>query len=356
MGEKMKIGICAFPLSKGKETGRGLERVIEEFCNSLTALKLEYSFYDKGIIRNEIIAIIKSIRYGIELFNKKDKCYFSVYPVSAIFPIFTGKHPHVTAVHDLIPFHVYGYDNKIKYAIKRWCIKYACVKSDMIIVPFLSTKNQIVEMFKVNPDKIKVIFYGVNHENYYVEEKIEKIENRIAFLGEAKRAKGMDSVIYAFSKVLKEIPNATLSLASYGNELEEMKALAKKELPEYSYQFLGFISEDKMRAFYSSAKVFLFPSRYGFGLSSLESMACGTPAIVGATLDATDFLTDEDLLVNPDAHEELAEKILALLKDSKKYEEKRTKCIEIAKGFSWNTMASRYYEVLVEAYKKINKK
>ena len=32
------------------------------------------------------------------------------------------------------------------------------------------------------------------------------------------------------------------------------------------------------------------------------------------------------------------------------------KCIEIAKGFSWNTMASRYYEVLVEAYKKINKK
>ncbi|MEI6424036.1 MAG: glycosyltransferase, partial [Lentisphaerota bacterium] len=183
-------------------------------------------------------------------------------------------------VHDLIPFFVHGYDNKIKYSIKRLSIKYSYLKSDIVIVPFSSNKNKLIELFRVNPEKIRVIPYGVNHETYFRDDNIQKIPKSVAFLGEAKRAKGLDTLIRAFQIVIRSVPDATLVIASSGNELEKMKRLAEEFLPAGSFKFLGFIEENKMREFYNSAQLFVFPSRYGFGLSALEAMACGTPAIV----------------------------------------------------------------------------
>ena len=78
----MKIGICAFPLSRGKETGRGLERVMEEFCQYLDLHNIEYEVYEKGIIRNELFAAIKSIFFYFYLRKKTSDCYFSAYAVS----------------------------------------------------------------------------------------------------------------------------------------------------------------------------------------------------------------------------------------------------------------------------------
>jgi hypothetical protein len=39
-----QVGISAFPLSKGRDTGRGLERVIAELAAGLDALRQPYAF------------------------------------------------------------------------------------------------------------------------------------------------------------------------------------------------------------------------------------------------------------------------------------------------------------------------
>lgn len=269
-----------------------------------------------------------------------------------IFPSFLGKKPLITAVHDLIPYFVSGYDKGFKYAIKRWSIKYCCYKSDYLIVPFRSTKEKIVEMFHIPPDKIFVIPYGVDHATYFPDSSIEKKKFRIAFLGEAKRAKGMDSVIKAFRIIKETLPEASLVLASQGNELEQMKTLAKENLPENSYEFVGFVSEGKMREFYNMADVFIYPSHYGFGLSALEAMACGTPVIVGATLDALDFIDDEELLVDPENSYSLAQKVLCLISNREKYKQKSEEGIKTAKKYSWIKMAKDYYIACLMASEK----
>jgi len=341
----MKLGICVYPLSKGIETGRGLERVIQEFYNYLSKNNIDFDFYDKGIIRNEIKAILQSFQYLKSLNKTHNDCYFAFYPVAGIFPIFNKKRPVVLGVYDMIPFHVHGFDNRIKYAIKRFCIRYTCKRSDYIIVPFLSTKNEIIEKFKVNSNNIFVVPIGVNHQNYYPENSIIKDPLKIAFLGEAKRAKGLDSLIAAFKLVLEKIPNAKLEIASNGNELKKMQKLAIDTLPGNSYVFRGFIEENKMRKFYNSVGIFVFPSRYGFGLSALEAMACGTPSIIGDTLDSTEFITDNDLLVDPENVQDIAEKIIILLTNSSKYKEKQINAIEIAKKYSWDIMSEKYLEI-----------
>ena len=189
----------------------------------------------------------------------------------------------------------------------------------------------------------------MSHATYYQDTKIKKIKKRIAFLGEAKRAKGIDSIIKAFKYVLEIVPDATLSLASNGYELEQMKQLAAESLPPGSYKFEGFIAEEEMNEFYNMADLFIFPSRYGFGLSALEAMACGTPTLVGDTLDAADFFTDKDMLVNPDDEREIAEKLIYLLMNEDIKKQKSQQALGIAQHFSWEKMSEKYYEVCLKS-------
>jgi glycosyltransferase involved in cell wall biosynthesis len=123
--------------------------------------------------------------------------------------------------------------------------------------------------------------------------------------------------------------------------------LAASNLPQNSYEFIGFVPEDQIRQFYCSAQVFLFPSRYGFGLSSVESMACGTPSIVGATLDALDLFDDNELTTDPEKPEELARKILALLSDVQLYKQKQRWGLNMASRFSWESMGSKYLDTFL---------
>lgn len=351
----MKIGICAYPLSKGKETGRGLERVIEEFCNYLSQNNIPFDFYDNGLIRSELQAVLRSYKHIATLKKTTNACYFAIYAVSGIFPAFVKKKPLVTIITDLIPFHIMGCDNKFKYAIKRWCARYSCKKSDWLIVGSSSIKNEIVSRFDLNPAKVVIVPWGVSHSTYYKNARVKKIKNRVAFLGEARRAKGIDSIIKAFKYVLEKVPDATLSLASNGYELEQMKKLAAEYLPVTSHKFEGFIAEEKMNEFYNSSDLFIFPSRYGFGLSALEAMACGTPTLVGDTLDARDFFIDKDMLVNPDDEKQIAEKLVYLLLNENIKKQKSELSIKIAQQFSWEKTSKRYYEVCLKAIDSSNK-
>src|SRR4051812_44887278 len=98
----MKLGICAYPLTRGKETGRGLERAIEEFCRYLTRSGVSFDFYDRGLIHSEIKAVLQSITYLLRLRRTRNSCYFGVYVVAGMFPAILRKRPLVTVITDMI--------------------------------------------------------------------------------------------------------------------------------------------------------------------------------------------------------------------------------------------------------------
>jgi glycosyltransferase involved in cell wall biosynthesis len=323
--------------------------VIEEFCRFLTRQNVSFDFYEKGLIHSEIKAVIQSLAYLAGLRKTKNSCYFAVYAVSGIFLALLRKRPLVTVITDLIPFHVAGYDNWLKYAIKRWCARFSSIRSDLLIVGSSSIRNELVERFGVDAEKVVVVPWGVDHKTYYPDANVTKVSKRIAFLGEAKRAKGIDAVIRSFKLVVQEIPDATLLIGGSGRDLEEMKQLAAETLPANSCSFAGFVPEERMNEFYNSADVFIFPSRYGFGLSALEAMACGTPTLVGATLDAKDFFFDDDLLVDPDDDQQIAEKLILLLRNNDEKRKKAREAIEFARQYSWESMCQQYLDVCLRA-------
>jgi glycosyltransferase involved in cell wall biosynthesis len=339
-----QVGISAFPLSMGRDTGRGLERVIAELVTGLDAIGQPYVFHDRGMLLTEAAVLGQAANFLWDLRGVRHDVWFSVYSVSAIFTILARKRPVVTGVYDLIPFLARGYDNYLKYSIKRRCIEFACRHSDGLIVPFPSTAKQVVDMFGVPADRIGVIPLGIDHGRFWCDAAIPKRKFRIGFLGEAKRAKGLDTAILAFAEVARQNPDAFLAIASGGNELEEMKDLARKNIPPDRYEFVGFVPEEDMRQFYSELDLFLFPSRYGFGMSAVEAMACGTPAITGRTLDSTDFFTHELSLVDPNSPAELAARISLLLTDRQRHAELREWSLKRVQSLSWTRMAEKYVE------------
>ena len=343
--DEVNLGVCAFPLTRSLETGRGLERVIEEFCRYLEAKSVKFSFYDKGFIGSEVLAIFQSFFYALSLRPLKNNVYFAVYAVAGIFPIFMKKRPVVTVITDLIPYEVHGFDNAIKYAIKRFCIRFVCTRSNHLIASSSSIKLGIINLFSIPSHKITVVPWGVDLEKFQSDRAVPKKDYQIGFLGELKNAKGVDSLILAFRQIIKKIPQARLHIAGIGRDEESLRILAQENLPKDTYVFRGFIPESELKNFYNENSLFIFPSRYGFGLSALESQACGVASMLGDTLDSRDYLSDSDLLINPNNSDEIAVKAVRLLRDPNLLNIKNKEALELAKQFSWNKMSEQYLNI-----------
>jgi glycosyltransferase involved in cell wall biosynthesis len=159
------------------------------------------------------------------------------------------------------------------------------------------------------------------------------------------RSKGVDALIRAFAIVNKRINGSELLIGGKRSKDTPWLEGLCREMGVDNVTFLGYIPEDKLRDYYSSASAMVFPSRSGFGLSTLEAMACGTPVVVGAVFDAPEFIADAGVLVNPDDINHLAQSIVKVLTVPGLKELLSEKAIKRAKNFSWEKMARETTEV-----------
>jgi glycosyltransferase involved in cell wall biosynthesis len=96
------------------------------------------------------------------------------------------------------------------------------------------------------------------------------------------RRMGLENLIDAFGRVAAGQPDAVLILAGKGPLLAELQSRANAIGLEGRIIFQGFIPDEDLPAAYSSADFSIVPSQSleGFGLITLESLACGTPVLV----------------------------------------------------------------------------
>lgn len=133
--------------------------------------------------------------------------------------------------------------------------------------------------------------------------------------------KGFDTAIRALNRVRREVPDVLLLIAGEGPERSFLDQLVRDLDLERHVHFLGSISQQELRHYYSEADVFLMAGREttedveGFGLVYLEANACGTPVVGARVGGVPDAVWDEEtgLLVPPDAPSATADALLRLL-------------------------------------------
>ena len=112
---------------------------------------------------------------------------------------------------------------------------------------------------------------------------------------------GIENLIAAMCIVVQRFPNALLLIGGAGYLESDLLKMIKQYDLEQNVILLGFIPEEALPYYYQAADLFVLPTLAyeGFGLVTIEALACGTPVIatpVGATPEILGPLGQEFLL------------------------------------------------------------
>jgi glycosyltransferase involved in cell wall biosynthesis len=343
----IRASVLCFPYYPSKDTGRGHDRYAYELVQSLEATgdKLELHVVEQGFSKGALGAGRKLFRLAVELLAERSDVYHAISPTGGAVAALLGKRPLVVTVHDLIPFQVEGFDSSWKARLVRACTRLCIGKSAAIIVPYRVTKEKIASSLGGDADRIFVVSYGVDHETYYPRPELTRAEHRILYIGEVSCSKGVDVLIRAFAEVKRSVPRAELVIGGKTSKDQPTLEALARSLAVPDIVFKGFVPEQELATYYATTTVMAFPSRYGFGLSVLEAMACGTPVVAAAALDAPEFAEGTGILVPPDDPAALAARLVSILTDSTLRAELSKIGSAKAAQYSWSNLADGTQEV-----------
>ena len=136
---------------------------------------------------------------------------------------------------------------------------------------------------KFNSKKIIFVSCGIE-DNLIKHSRPNKKKYDALFIGRINETKGIYDMLDVMLKIKPKFPNFTLAIMGKGDSATESRFKKKiNELKlEKQIKFLGFVSGIKRFNITKSSKIFLFLSKSEsetFGISLLESVCCGLPAI-----------------------------------------------------------------------------
>lgn len=165
---------------------------------------------------------------------------------------------------------------------------------------------------------------------------------------------GLDTLVEAVDAVRRRRPDVRVLVGGAGSQRALLEAMiARLGLAEH-VRLLGFVPDTDLPDYYGAADAFLLPTREleGFGLVTVEALACGTPVLgtpVGATPDILTAL-DPSLIfraMTPECiAEDLGRFLDGLTRDPEAAELRRLACRRHAETYRWERSVAGVERVL----------
>jgi glycosyltransferase involved in cell wall biosynthesis len=232
--------------------------------------------------------------------------------------------------------------------------KAQCKRADMIITPSENTKRDIVDYYKIPPEKIKVIFPGIhttqaeiNAEE--VRKKYNLPEKFILFLGTIEPRKNIVGLIESFEMLRAKYPvtDHLVIAGAPGWKNKEIFARAKSLNVADKIHFINFVAPKDKAALYAAADIFVYPSLYeGFGFPVLEAMSAGTPVITSNRSSLAEIAGLAAYLIDPTRPEQMTLAMNELLNNDKLRDWHIQKGLEQVKKYSWEKAAGEWLTLL----------
>jgi glycosyltransferase involved in cell wall biosynthesis len=301
-------------------------------------------------IREQISVPLDLRREGIDLFHA---------PHYVLPPLVHCR--SVVTIHDCIHLMFPQYlPNRLAWAYARTLMWAATHRSDRVLTVSETSKRDILRFFDIPPEKIEVIYNGIDERFWTAppEEEVVRVRERfqltdpfLLYAGNIKPHKNLERLIEAFHR-LRQDGCPELKLLIIGDEISKYAALRHAVHRHHLHKhvrFLGFVSTDMLAVLYRLAAVFVFPSLYeGFGLPPLEAMASGTPVVTSNVSSLPEVAGDAALLVDPGDPDAIAAGIRMVLTDGALRETLRARGLARARLFSWADSVSRIRKVYAE--------
>lgn len=232
-----------------------------------------------------------------------------------------------------------------------------------IITPSESVRREVCEHLGIKPERVVAIPEAARRtfrplplaETIAVRRRLKIEDEFILFVGTIEPRKNLLALARAFDEIHRTTRlHPQLVIAGKEGWLtgELFSYLKSAEIRE-RVRFTGYVSDDDLRALYSSCRAFVYPSLYeGFGLPPLEAMACGAPVITSRIPSIIETVGDAARLVSPTDFRELTQGIIRVLEDSGEREHLSLAGLQRAAGFSWERTAAASLDVYRQALNK----
>jgi glycogen synthase len=222
--------------------------------------------------------------------------------------------PYVLTIHSLEPLRPWKVEQLGNgYHLSAWMERTAIEQADAIVAVSRETRQDLLRLFNVQPERVHVIHNGIDPNEYRpVEERdalirygIDPGRPYLLFVGRITRQKGIMHLVNAIPAI---DPNLQIVLCAGAPDTPEIaremadgvaRAAAQRQAVIWIREM---VSRPDVIQLYSHAAVFCCPSVYEpFGIINLEAMACETAVVASAVGGIPEVIVPDEtgLLVDP---------------------------------------------------------
>ncbi len=209
-----------------------------------------------------------------------------------------------------------------------------------------STRRDLRQIYGPLDATVEVVHLGVGGEFRPGQVPGQPLpEDFLLFVGNRRAYKDFAVALDAFAGVRAEHPGLSLVAVGGGKLTGEELADIRRLALEGSVHRVD-ATDTELPALFGAARAFLFPSRYeGFGLPTLEAMACGTPVVLADSSSHPEVGGDAALYFAPGDASALGAQILRILGDGELATGMVARGLERAAAFTWRRTAIQTRDV-----------
>lgn len=246
----------------------------------------------------------------------------------------------IVTVHDVIPlqYPLFKQATHLRWrALDQFFFKMslrAIAKAERVICVSHATKKAFLQHVTYPEEKVKVVYEYPAQE--FKEKKIKKSQYDILYVGSEMPHKNIGTVLKALARVKKTIKEARLikvGRSQWPSARETLMKQARELGIEDSIVWHDEVSD--LVTIYNSVFLLVHPSLHeGFGFPIVEAMACGCPVLCSSRDSLPELGGEAAMYFNPENEQELAEKIIMILKDKDIQTQMRKRGLKQVKKFN----------------------
>jgi len=272
---------------------------------------------------------------------------FHLVPNAAISCAKTLRIPSIIKVDDAVYEKSSGLKS-LQRKIEKMISTRSLSKASKVLVSNLPSKEIMKSYYKIDEEKISIVPNGVDLSFFKIK---NRDPNKIVFSGVMYHHRGLDVLLDAAPKIVKEIPETKLVLLGDGPEMKKLKEIVKQKNLDSNVEFKGWIDRKYIPEHLSNASIGIGPLRRttvtenALPIKVLEYMASSLPIIAKTGTLPDDVLKDNENGWFIENSSELYEKIIKLQQNPELVEKMGKNSLNMVQKFSWEKIVKLIIDI-----------
>ncbi|NOQ64697.1 MAG: glycosyltransferase [Methyloprofundus sp.] len=222
------------------------------------------------------------------------------------------------------------------------------------------SKQEIVDYFAIDPNKITVAYCGLpTGFKPYSEKAVQgslaahglQYKKYFLYVGTIEPRKNLALLLEAFEQLPAAIKAEyqLVIIGAHGWKFERFLQAAQGLLDKRQLLMPGYVADQELQHLMAGAHSFLYPSLYeGFGIPPLEAMASGTAVVVSNATSLPEVVGEAGVLLPCDDAAQWAQAMVRLVEDRQQYQAYVQAGLARAALFNWDATA----ETVLNCFKR----